>query len=286
MNLDDDDDLRASVNLDAWRVPAPRPSDRSALFARVLSPAAPPARPRTRWIFAALAIANVVLAAILVIVISQRPTQTIVRVQPAGGGGSDIDAALRRLEQQQRALEAKLGDVDQLRNAVADLTERVRQCEQTSYKTTTRPRPVTPTPSPPPAETTSCDEVSCVLTNFEGACCAKLRRPSQGVTAPPTTTNPPARALPDMLDREGITAGIASIRSLVNTCGQQYAAAKGTVKVRVRVNPSGRVEDVLISSTPDAGLGGCVAGAVRKAIFEPTFHGGAFTYPFVFGASP
>ena len=29
-------------------------------------------------------------------------------------------------------------------------------------------------------------------------------------------------------------------------------------------------------------LGVCVAGAVRKAIFEPTFHGGAFSYPFVF----
>ncbi len=245
MNLDDDDDL----HLDAWRVPPPRPVDRSTLYARVLSPAAPPARPRTRWIFAALAIANVVLAAIIVIVVSKRPTtQTIVRVQPAGNGGADIDAALRRLEDGQRALEAK----------VAELTERVRQCEQSSYKTTPRPRPVTPPPSPsdqatPPA-------------------------------TPPTSAS--SRALPDMLDRENITAAVASIRSLITSCGQQYASAKGTVKVRVRVSPNGRVEEVLVANTPDAGLGGCVASAVRKAIFEPTFHGGAFTYPFVFGATP
>jgi outer membrane biosynthesis protein TonB len=281
MNLDDDDD-DLPVRLDAWRVPPPRAADRSSLFARVLSPAAPAARPRTRWIFAALAIANVVLAAIIVIVVSQRSTQTIVRVQ-AAGGGADSDA---QTQATLRRLEAKLADIDQLKTQVAELAERVRQCELSTYKTTPRPRPVVPPAPSPPSDLTSCDEVSCTLSNFEGACCAKYRRPSPQPSPTPSTTATPGRALPDMLDRENITAGIASIRSLITTCGQQFAAAKGTVKVRVRVNPSGRAEDVLIASTPDPGLGGCVATAVRKAIFEPTFHGGAFTYPFVFGASP
>jgi TonB family protein len=275
----DDDDILASVNLDAWRVPPPRTPDRHALLSRVLSPAAPAARPRTRWVFAALAIANVVLAAIIVIVISQRSPETIVKLQPAGGGG-DLDAqtqaALRRLEQEQRALEGKLADIEQLRTAVTSLAERVRQCEQTN-KTVIKPRPV----APPPVATGSCDEVSCIL-NYEPVCCAKFRRPSP----PPNTSATTARALPETLDRQGITDGVASIRGLIQACGQQHATAKGNVKVRVRVNPSGRVEEVLVESTPDPALGACVADVVRKAIFEPTFHGGAFSYPFVFGASP
>jgi outer membrane biosynthesis protein TonB len=272
MKTDDDDDILASVNLDAWCVPPPR----SALLSRVLSPAAPATRSRSRWLFAALALANVVLAAIVIIVISRRAPETIVKLQPAGGGG-DLDAqtqaSLRRLEQEQRALADKLADIEQLRIAVTQLAERVRQCEQTSNKTTPKPQPVVP----PPANVGSCDEVSCVLTNFEGACCAKLRDHPRPATPP--------RALPETLDREAITVGIASIQRLIETCGQQFGTVKGHVKVRARVNASGGVEDVLIESTPDPGLGACVAGVVRKAIFEPTFHGGSFSYPFVFGAS-
>lgn len=280
----DDDDVLASVNLDAWRVPPPRPADRPALLSRVLSPAAPAARPRTRWLFAALAVANVVLAAILVIVISQRSPETIVKLQPAGGGG-DLDAqtqaTLRRLEQEQRVLEGKLADIQQLRTAVAQLAERVRQCEQAPNKTVTKPPPVAAPPAAaPPVATGPCDEVSCIL-NYEPTCCAKYRRTPQAT--PPTT---PPRALPESLDRQSITEGVASIRGLIRACGQQHATAKGNVKVRVRVNPSGRVEEVLVESTPDPGLGACVAEAVRKAIFDPTFHGGAFSYPFVFRASP
>lgn len=250
MNTDDDDVL-ASVDLDAWRVPPPRAADRPALFARVLAPAAPAARPRTRWVFAALAVANLVLAAILVIVIAQRSPQTIVKVQPAGGGGGDLDAqtqaTLRRLEEHQRVLEDKIADIEQLRTAVAQLAERVRQCEQAPNTTVIKPPPAVPPPAPTP---------------------------------PPVTPAP--RALPESLDRQAITTAMASIRGLVQACGQQHATAKGHVKVRVRVAPSGRVEEVLLETTPDAALGACVSDTVRKAIFEPTFHGGAFSYPFVF----
>jgi hypothetical protein len=284
----DDDDILASVDLDAWRVPPPRAADRPALVARVLSPAAPAARPRTRWIFAALAIANVVLAAILVIVISQRSPQTIVKLQPAGGGGGDLDAqtqaTLRRLEQQQRVLEDKVADIEQLRTAIAQLAERVKQCEQAPNKTVIKPPAAPPPAAPPPAapapaQAGSCDEVSCIL-NPDPVCCAKYKRPAQ---APNTNTNTtPPRALPETLDRQAITTGIASIRGLIQACGQQHATVKGHVKVRVRVGPNGRVEEVLVESTPDPGLGVCDADKVRKAIFEPTFHGGAFSYPFVF----
>ena len=52
-----------------------------------------------------------------------------------------------------------------------------------------------PAPAPPVATDSRCDEVSCVLTNYEGACCTKYRHK------------------PDALDRQAIVAGIESVRA-------------------------------------------------------------------------
>jgi hypothetical protein len=230
------------------------------------------------WMFAALAIANVVLAAIVVIIVSQRPTPaTTVTVQPASGGGGDVQTRelLGRLDQEQRELERKLADVQQLRTVVEQLSERVHRCEQADKHEPPGPRPRRDAPAP--VELGTCDEVSCVLTNYEGPCCATLR-----ATPRP---KPPTSALPDTLDRATISAGIAAVRSRVAAC-EQPSTPKGKVKVRVRVSPAGSIDRVLVESTPDATLGACVASALRTAIFDPTQHGGSFSYPFVFGASP
>ena len=251
MSHDNDpgENILAPVDLRAWRAPPPSATERSAILARVLSPAAPPGRSRGSWMLAALAIVNVVLVAIIVIVISRRPPQAITMLQPAGGGDADAQTQerLRRLEQQQRELERKLGDVVALRAAVDQLAERVRRCEQAGAESKARPAGPAPAPS--------------------------------------ATTNPSSRALPDTVDRDTITAGIDSIRSQVEACGRR-STAKGYVKVRVLVSPAGHADDVVIQSAPDGVLGACVASAVRSAIFEPTHHGGAFTYPFLFGAAP
>jgi hypothetical protein len=278
---DDDDDVLARINLHAWRVPPPPAADRPSILSRALSPAAPRTRSRSRvtWMFAALAIANVVLAAIIVIIIVQRPPPTTVTVQPAGGGSVDRQTGelLRRLEEEQRKLERELADVQQLRTAVEQLAERVRQCEADRRE---RPGPKPRRELPEPVDAGTCDEVSCVLTNYEGDCCATFRRRGP---APRTRTSTPA--LPDTLDRRAIMAGIAAVRAQVLACGQ-HSTAKRTVKVRLRVAPSGHVESTFVEQTPEPALGFCVASAIKQATFEPTHHGGSFSYPFVFGASP
>jgi hypothetical protein len=113
-----------------------------------------------------------------------------------------------------------------------------------------------------------------VLNNYSGTCCLKFKK----ADIAPDPHAPPSR---DALDREMITAGIASVRSAVTACGVAHPA-KGIVTVRVRVAANGRTTSVEVAKTPDAQLGGCVAGAVVKATYPATQKGGSFSYPFAF----
>jgi predicted Zn finger-like uncharacterized protein len=179
-------------------------------------------------------------------------------------------------------------------------TEPKRTPPQTTRPTTSagvaptppRPRPVekappaTKEPPTPPKETPkdsgkgdTCDEVSCVLNNYEGACCAKFRRgggkPSSGNTAGGKSD------LPESLDRTMISDGVAKVKARVMSCGEK-SPAKGQVKVSVKVSPDGSVTNVTVKNTPDAGLGNCVASMVQKATFAKTQTGGSFSYPYTF----
>jgi hypothetical protein len=269
---DEDDDVLAGVNLEAWRVPPAPAATRASVLTGALAPAGRPKRSRMTWLVAAFAIGNVVLAALLVIVLSRPAAQPTIRVLPAGGGiDAQTQEALRRLDDQQRQLEAKLGEVQQLRSAIQQLSSKLEQCENRKTVINTPPVPV-PVP-PAPTQDTSCDEVSCVLTNNAGSCCDRYRK----VPAPKT----PPSALPATLDRQMISDGIAQVKPSVTACGHATTAT-GVVKVHVRIEASGRVSRVDIEHSPDNVLGGCVAGAVQKAVFPPTQQGGSFTYPFVF----
>jgi TonB family protein len=62
-------------------------------------------------------------------------------------------------------------------------------------------------------------------------------------------------------------------------CGDR-SPAKGQVKVSVKVSPDGSVTGVTVRSTPEPGLGNCVAGVVQTAKFARTQNGGSFAYPF------
>jgi TonB family protein len=127
-----------------------------------------------------------------------------------------------------------------------------------------------PAPPPPVAiaqpESQPCDEVSCVLDNYEGACCAAFAH---------------AAALPDAIDRSMITEAIAGVKWRVRACADT-SAATGKVKVHVKVDSTGRIAGVSVVEAPDPELGTCVADAVRKATFAKTQSGGTFSYPFVF----
>jgi hypothetical protein len=154
-------------------------------------------------------------------------------------------------------------DDDQTKRATR-MGERIGACMLRAM--TPPPEPVIP---PPPPAPTPCDEVSCVLDNYEGACCAAFKG------------NTTRSDLPDGIDRSMISAAIATVKPRVTACGDT-SSARGKVKVHVQVDGPGRVSGVSVEVAPDPELGACVAAAVRKAEFAGTQHGGSFSYPFVF----
>ncbi|MDB4958756.1 MAG: family finger-like protein [Myxococcales bacterium] len=164
--------------------------------------------------------------------------------------------------------------------------------------TTTTPRHTssTPTPAPTPKDKTvaepkqpkadagggGCDEVSCVLANYEGACCSKFKKGGgHAASNSDSGSSKPKSDLPDALDRSMISAGVGNVKGRVTSCGDK-SSAKGKVKVHVKVGSDGRVQNVNVEVTPDPALGACVAAAMQKASFAKTQTGGSFSYPFVF----
>ena len=129
-----------------------------------------------------------------------------------------------------------------------------------------------------------CDEVSCVLANYEGACCSKFKKGGGNHAASnsdPGASSKPKSDLPDALDRSMISSGVGNVKARVTSCGDK-SSAKGKVKVHVKVGADGKVQNVAVEVTPDAALGACVAAAMQKASFSKTQSGGSFSYPFVF----
>lgn len=110
----------------------------------------------------------------------------------------------------------------------------------------------------------TCDEVECVLVNYDKACCAKFDR-----------------HLPEAIDRDMIAQAITEARGQIMACGPR-TDVKGQVVVRAKVEPDGSVAEVVVMVTPDVGLGHCVAEQLQLAHFAPTQHGGTFRYPFEF----
>jgi predicted Zn finger-like uncharacterized protein len=148
-----------------------------------------------------------------------------------------------------------------------------------------KPAP-TPKADPPAAKADAggCDEISCVLNNNEGPCCAKFAKrggKAGGGGGAAAKSGGGGGDLPDSLDRAMITDGIGKVRARVMSCGDK-SPAKGQVKVSVKVGPDGRVTNVTVKNTPDDALGACVSGMVQKATFPKTQTGGQFAYPYTF----
>jgi TonB family protein len=147
-------------------------------------------------------------------------------------------------------------------------------------------KPVTPAAKDPPVAKDAgggCDEVSCVLNNYEGTCCAKFRKgggkaPSGGAGDKPAAAKGDS---PEALDRAMISDGVGKVKAKVMSCGEK-SPAKGQVKVSVKVSPDGHVTNVTVKSTPDEGLGSCVASMMQRATFAKTQTGGSFSYPYTF----
>lgn len=137
-------------------------------------------------------------------------------------------------------------------------------------------------PAAPKGDSGGCDEVSCVLNSYEGACCAKFKKAGGKASASGGGgSTAPKGDVPEGLDRAMISDGVDKVKARAMACGDK-SPAKGQVKVSVKVGPDGHVSSVTVKNTPDAGLGNCVAGVMQKATFAKTQTGGSFAYPFSF----
>jgi hypothetical protein len=274
------------IDLRAWRVPRPNAVDRTAILARALAPSVSSSTRRRVQLVAALAIANVALAVIVAVVVSRiRPEATVVVQAAPGAGPMDVDTQrlIHRLEQEQGDLERKMAELGELRAALEQLAVRVRMCEQTTKHEPPGKQPSHDLPAPVTVHDSSpipqgCDEVSCVLNNYEGTCCQRFRHHAEAPSLPTSTSS---ITLPDTLDRDMIMAGLGTVKVRVKACGSR-SAIKGGVRVHIVVDPIGHVTDVRVDSAPDEALGACVATAIRDATFAPTQLGASFWYPAVF----
>jgi hypothetical protein len=185
-----------------------------------------------------------------------------VTVQPAGGVDPRVAELQQRLDADQAELERKVAEMREQRAVILELQEKVQRCEERDRTIEKKPEDTPAAPPPAPAE--ACDEVSCVLNNYEGGCCLKYRRQP---------------GLPEALDRAAISNGIAAVKSQIAGC---KGTASGTVKVHAVVSPDGVVTRASIAATPDAALGICVKHAIERAVFPRTQNGGSFSYPFAF----
>ncbi len=146
------------------------------------------------------------------------------------------------------------------------------------------PQPAPPSPEPvvagapitddATAEPTICDEVSCVLNNYAGACCAQFK-----------AGTPPA--VVDTLDRAAISRTIQWIMPRIRACRTQ-AAGGGTIVMSVSVNPDGTVAKASATKTFSQPVADCVADILRTAKFRAAKQTTSFSYPFSFAgeASP
>ena len=92
---------------------------------------------------------------------------------------------------------------------------------------------------------------------------------------------PPPANIPAELSKGEISKGMARIQPGINNCAAK-TQHQGTVTVWLKVNGSGGVDDVKVRTSPDPGLGVCVANAVQKAAFSRSQKGGSFTHSFRF----
>ncbi|MGN6103627.1 MAG: GYF domain-containing protein [Kofleriaceae bacterium] len=200
------------------------------------------------------------------------------------GGSEPVAAAEPKAEEpkEEPKPDTKVAD------AKSDKTD--KKSSSSSRTKTTAPVVAKNDPKPAPAakEPASgggggCDEVACVVSGYEGACCQKYRKgkPAGGGGSPVQIGERPKSDVPDSLDRGMVSDGVGKVKARVIACGSK-SSAKGVVRVSVKVTPDGNVASVTVKDTPDAGLGSCVAAAMQKATFKKTANGGSFAYPWTF----
>lgn len=166
---------------------------------------------------------------------------TAVEVRPRQGSGDAI------------AVGAAAPSLDQMKQEVRALRERLDAAERTLAAQQTQPAQP---PSQPPAQP-----------------------PSQ----PSPTAPPPARPPADTLDRAAIEKGLRPVRFAIAACDD--GSYRGTITAMATVAPDGGVNGVVLQPARTA-INGCVELALRAARFDATRRGGVLRESFRFTAAP
>lgn len=114
------------------------------------------------------------------------------------------------------------------------------------------------------------DEVGCLLAEEPPECCAQY-----GTSQRDDRDD----GVADSLTAADVKTGIAKVRSKIERCFER-SDERGTVRVKVKVSPSGQPSTVSVIETPDRPLGTCIAREVKKAKFAKSRMGVTFTFPF------
>ena len=117
-----------------------------------------------------------------------------------------------------------------------------------------------------------CDEVTCLVSGK--GCCGKNAKGA----APKADDGPaPDPNLPARPERSDISAGIASVQSRLQSCGDRHSV-RGAVTVKIGIAPSGEVKSAS-TSQGSAEFQSCIAGAIKSAKFPATQQGAKVSYP-------
>ncbi len=122
-------------------------------------------------------------------------------------------------------------------------------------------------PLAPPSDGAACDEVACVLGNYEAACCAKFRRPG-----------PSTPSAPESPSREELSTALRMLKGKVASCAYAQELT-GTFKVRFKVQPSGTVSEVTVADA-EPPFTACVTRAFKNHKFSASQNGVTASFPF------
>ena len=120
-----------------------------------------------------------------------------------------------------------------------------------------------PSRAPQPSAEGACDEVSCVLDNFEGECCAKFKQPDK---------------LPDEPSAKDLQAAVTLLRTKVARCASDEAFS-GKLVVKFQIQPNGSTSSFVIAKAPPR-VGGCIVRAFTNYPWPHSKRGIAASFPF------
>jgi hypothetical protein len=93
---------------------------------------------------------------------------------------------------------------------------------------------------------------------------------------------PPPPPIAEQVGPADLAAAMKSIDAPLRNCRRRFPAVHGTMKLSLRVAPDGRVQEAVVTQTPDRAPINCVERAARGAKFPVTRRGGSLDHQLEF----